>query len=105
MTSRDFVYWLQGLFELGADPVTTLNERQTTLIRAHLQMVFVHEIDAGMLNPRLDAIHDAVKKTTKDLEEAVIEAEKQAPPLPPTPKPPAAWHPSMEPHSLTKARC
>lgn len=43
MTSKDFCYWLQGLFEVG-NP-TELNERQIQMIRAHLNMVFVHEID------------------------------------------------------------
>lgn len=43
MTSRDFVYWIQGLFEL-ADP-KTLDEKQTELIKKHLNLVFFHEID------------------------------------------------------------
>ena len=43
MTSRDFVFWLQGLFEL-AEP-DNLNEKQTELIRKHLNLVFFHEID------------------------------------------------------------
>lgn len=43
MTSRDFVYWLQGVFELAN--VTSFDERQTELIRRHLALVFIHEID------------------------------------------------------------
>ncbi len=43
MTSRDFVYWLQGFFELSKP--TELNAEQTLAIRNHLAMVFVHEID------------------------------------------------------------
>ena len=46
MTSRDFVYWLQGLFELGNPE--SLNARQTKLIKQHLAMVFFHEIDPSM---------------------------------------------------------
>lgn len=46
MTSRDFAYWLQGLFELS--DVTALNKKQTDLIRNHLALVFVHEIDPSM---------------------------------------------------------
>lgn len=46
MTSRDFVYWLQGLFELAAPKV--LDERQTDLVKRHLAMVFIHEIDPSM---------------------------------------------------------
>ena len=43
MKSRDFCYWLQGLFEL-AEP-STLDEKQVQTIRNHLNMVFYHEID------------------------------------------------------------
>lgn len=46
MTSRDFAYWLQGLFELS--DVTSLNEKQTDLIRRHLALFFIHEIDPSM---------------------------------------------------------
>lgn len=46
MKSRDFCYWLQGLFELQ-DPVE-LNAVQTSSIRRHLNMVFAHEIDPSM---------------------------------------------------------
>jgi hypothetical protein len=43
MTSRDFCYWLQGLLELGE--VTELNSKQVEILKNHLAMVFVHEID------------------------------------------------------------
>lgn len=43
MKSTEFCYWLQGLFEV-AEP-ETLNAKQVDLIRRHLNMVFVHEID------------------------------------------------------------
>lgn len=43
MTSRDFCYWLQGHFEISDK--TSLNERETTLVKRHLAMVFKHEID------------------------------------------------------------
>lgn len=43
MKSVEFCYWLQGLFEL-ANP-DELNAEQTELIKRHLAMVFVHEID------------------------------------------------------------
>lgn len=45
MKSVEFCYWLQGLFEVG-EP-TTLNEKQVDVIKRHLNMVFVHEIDAS----------------------------------------------------------
>lgn len=47
MTSRDFCYWLQGYFEIhhqhrGTEPLTA---DQVDMIKKHLSMVFVHEID------------------------------------------------------------
>ena len=45
MKSRDFVYWLQGFFELGGGNVKSLNSEQVELIRKHLSLVFIHEID------------------------------------------------------------
>lgn len=61
MTSRDFCYWLQGLFEVG-QPVT-LNAMQVKQVKAHLAMVFAHEIDPSFGGPDkqeiLDAIHNA----------------------------------------------
>ena len=45
MNSKDFAYWLQGLFELS-NP-TTLDAKQTELIKRHLALVFKHEIDSS----------------------------------------------------------
>jgi hypothetical protein len=63
MTARDFCYWLQGLFELGDPP--TLDEKQTDLIKRHLNLVFVHEIDPShsddpKVQGALQAVHDGV---------------------------------------------
>jgi hypothetical protein len=47
MTSRDFVYWLQGYFEIMDPSATTqfpLGPAQTQCIREHLALVFKHEI-------------------------------------------------------------
>jgi hypothetical protein len=41
MKDRDFIYWLQGFFEI--DNPTTINEEQTKMIKDHLQKVFVYE--------------------------------------------------------------
>ena len=46
MTSRDFVYWLQGYFEIS-DP-KTIEIKQTEMIKKHLALVFKHEIDPSM---------------------------------------------------------
>ena len=46
MTSRDFAYWLQGFFEISG--ATALTEAQGDLVKAHLALVFKHEIDPSM---------------------------------------------------------
>lgn len=64
MTSRDFAYWLQGFFELEESP-RALSEKQVARIRAHLALVFKHEIDPSMGDAEhqteLDEIHERVK--------------------------------------------
>jgi len=82
MTSRDFAYWLQGLFEL-ADP-KTLNENQTDLIRRHLALVFIHEIDPSHSDD------PEVQKKLQDIHDGVEELKKQKPkPGPRGPRGPA----------------
>ncbi len=44
MTSRDFCYWLQGFFELQGTN-QALTTEQVQIIRNHLKLVFLHEID------------------------------------------------------------
>lgn len=59
MTSRDFCYWLQGYFELSGS--SGLSMEQSDIVRKHLALVFVHEIDPSAGPPahqaKLDAIH------------------------------------------------
>jgi len=70
MTSRDFVYWLQGFFELsGATEMTASQVEQT---KKHLSMVFVHEIDPSAgdatQQEKLNQIHhgkDPAKESTQ----------------------------------------
>lgn len=57
MTARDFAYWLQGCFELN--DITSFNEQQTDLIRKHLHMVFIHEIDPSFPAEQQQALNDA----------------------------------------------
>jgi hypothetical protein len=57
MKSVEFCYWLQGLFEVG-EP-TQLNEKQTDLIKRHLNMVFIHEIDKTYPEGQQEALNDA----------------------------------------------
>lgn len=46
MSSRDFCYWLQGLFELRE--TAQITPKQEVLIQKHLALVFKHEIDPSM---------------------------------------------------------
>lgn len=77
MTSRDFCYWLQGLFELGV-PVQ-LDAKQTDLVKRHLAMVFVHEIDPSAGN-------QAAQKTLNDIHGGNANV----------------WHHGVGPHNCTK---
>ena len=72
MTSRDFVYWLQGFFELSE--VKTLTEEQVKIIKTHLNMVFIHDIDVTEVKesklPKevLDRLHRGVDFKTTGVE-------------------------------------
>ena len=63
MTSRDFVYWLQGFFEVSDSK--ELNEKQTQIVKNHLNLVFKHEIDPSMGDKKhqdeLNKIHNPIK--------------------------------------------
>lgn len=66
MTSRDFVYWLQGFFELTGDQPVTLAPDVVKVIRNHLALVFIHEIDAPDPTGELQATHDGKKLLTEE---------------------------------------
>ena len=58
MKATEFCYWLQGMFELTN--VKELNAEQTEMVRKHLAMVFVHDIDPSYPEKQqsaLDALH------------------------------------------------
>lgn len=57
MTSRDFCYWMQSLFEVAE--LKTLNEKQMETVRCHLAMVFIHEIDPSFPAGQQDALQEA----------------------------------------------
>jgi|688.fasta_scaffold644603_3 hypothetical protein len=63
MKTQDFCYWLQGLFELS-DP-KTLSKKQTDLIKRHLALVFMHDIDPSQGSEehqaKLNKIHNPPK--------------------------------------------
>lgn len=46
MTSRDFCFWLQGHLELSDEK--SMSEYQLDILKAHLALVFKHEIDPSM---------------------------------------------------------
>lgn len=64
MLARDFCFWLQGYLEVreaGHAPSTqVINPAQVEIIRNHLNLVFVHDIDPTMPDKdgRLQAAHD-----------------------------------------------
>lgn len=67
MTSRDFCYWLQGALEI-IDP-STLTEDQLKTIKAHLNLVFFHEIDPSYsddkeVQNKMNQIHGNSDKVT-----------------------------------------
>lgn len=49
ITSRDFCYWFQGFLEISG--AIALSADQIAVVRNHLSMVFVHEIDPSMGGP------------------------------------------------------
>lgn len=58
MTSRDFCFWLQGYFEVSGEK--TISGDQVEIIKSHLAMVFVHEIDPAMGSPSQQSILNAI---------------------------------------------
>ena len=68
MKASEFCYWLQGYFEIassGEKVDDQLRPAQIAVIKAHLAMVFKHELDQQHGTPEhqaeLQSIHDAVK--------------------------------------------
>lgn len=43
MTSRDFCFWLQGFLEISDQEA--VSPEQVEIIKKHLNLVFIHEID------------------------------------------------------------
>lgn len=73
MTPRDFCYWLQGIFEVGE--LKTLNEKQTDLVKRHLNLVFVHSIDPEAGGPEIQAKLNSIHNGTdgSELEPYIID--------------------------------
>jgi hypothetical protein len=81
MTSRDFVFWLQGMFELGK--FESLNKEQTRIIRKHLNLVFIHDIDPSMgdeeIQAKLNEAHDQVKQYVPKKKRTITPPQKNIP--------------------------
>lgn len=91
MTSRDFAFWLQGFFEIE-DPFE-IGPEQTEMIKKHLSLVFIHEIDPSMggqeHQDKLNGVHN--KPTLEELGQKYgfeVSDEKR----PPKPHPDYEWH-------------
>lgn len=63
MTSAQFCYWLQGFFEISGKSFQNLDNKQVDIIKKHLSMVFVHELDPAHGDQehqnKLNEIHDS----------------------------------------------
>jgi hypothetical protein len=71
MKAEQFVFWLQGLLEIGKPE--TLNKEQVEIIKNHLNLVFKHEIDPSLNEGKskeevkeLQDVHDGKKKKLSD---------------------------------------
>lgn len=91
MTARDFVYWLQGHFEISG--TNELSPFQVQQIKNHLSLVFIHEIDPAH-----------AQTVSADVAQAVHDTGK--PPIV-TPKPPhdGPWNNYGHPDSNITYRC
>lgn len=56
MKSVEFCYWLQGFFEV-ANP-KSINDEQLDMIKRHLNLVFVHEIDPSYPEHQQEALNE-----------------------------------------------
>jgi hypothetical protein len=63
MKSRDFCYWMQGFIELR-NPGEGITETQAEIIKDHLNMVFIHEIDPSYPASQQQALTTAHNKDT-----------------------------------------
>jgi hypothetical protein len=69
MTSRDFCYWLQGAIELGS--LESMSYDTFEILRNHLNMVFIHEIDPSFPAEQqnaLDRVHTPERRVPLDIE-------------------------------------
>lgn len=63
MQASEFCYWLQGYIEIGHEQMhqTGLTHNQVEIIKRHLALVFVHDLDPAQVAEKLQEIHDGPK--------------------------------------------
>lgn len=57
MKANEFCYWLQGHFELNSSNELTLEQVQ--IIKNHLNMVFIHDIDKSYPKEQQQKLNEA----------------------------------------------
>ena len=98
MTAEQFVFWLQGFFEISDDKATKLNEKQIKIIKNHLGLVFFHDIDPKYsddpaVQEKMNELHSGDKKETTEVE---VDMSKDIVPAKPEKKP---YYPSSNKNS------
>lgn len=48
MLARDFCFWLQGYMEISTHSTPGLTAHQLEIVKKHLNLVFLHDIDPSM---------------------------------------------------------
>jgi hypothetical protein len=80
MRSDQFVFWLQGFFELS-EPNKPLTMEQIQIIKNHLKLVFLYEIDPSYSEDKtVQAIFQNIHDGKKPLEG--IKIDNNVPPKP-----------------------
>jgi len=74
MSPEQFLYWLQGFFEIqsvGVDgDIEGINPKQTRIIRDHLQLVFEKETPDRTID--IDKLLERIPKKKDFLEEGIV---------------------------------
>ncbi|MNK09904.1 hypothetical protein D3C87_278950 [compost metagenome] len=105
MNARDFCYWLQGTFEIGK--LKQLDEEQTEIVRKHLNMVFVHDLDKQFpadVQKKLDEIHNPPVKDFKVFEAQPVIMDGKGECWQKLPKKSSSWPPNPQ-HTDMRMRC
>ncbi len=74
MKASEFCYWLQGYIEIGHDNMHQLGmtHEQVEIVKRHLSLVFVHDLDPAQIAAKLQEIHDGTTPKSGPLPEGTI---------------------------------